>query len=102
MYVHRAFGGRVDARKRGGGDGDPPCRQKDIRGCIDCRKCRQTGKCVFDDIVNETAQKFEAADGIVIGSPVYYAGANGAVCAVLDRAFYVSKNRLAHKPGAAW
>ena len=48
---------------------------KDIRGCIGCRKCAETGKCVFDDLVNETAQKFQECDGLVVGSPVYYASA---------------------------
>ncbi len=73
-----------------------------VRGCIACGACSKLGKCAFDDdVCNQLAEKMMAADGIVIGSPVYYAGANGAVCAVLDRAFYVSKNRLAHKPGAA-
>lgn len=61
---------------------------KDIRGCIGCRKCRTTGKCVFDDIVNETAPKFIEADGIVIGSPVYYASANGTLISFIDRLFY--------------
>ena len=61
---------------------------KDIRGCIGCRKCHTTGKCVFDDLVNETASKFEESDGIVIGSPVYYASANGTLISFLDRLFY--------------
>ena len=63
---------------------------KDIRGCIACRKCAQIGKCVFDDVVNELAPKFEAADGLVIASPVYYASANATLIAVLDRLFYSS------------
>ena len=54
---------------------------KAIRGCIGCRKCRETGKCVFNDIVNETAAKFEEADGLVLGSPVYYASANATLMA---------------------
>ena len=61
---------------------------KDIRGCIACRRCHETGKCVFNDLVNETAPKFEAADGIVVGSPVYFAGPNATVQAFLDRLFY--------------
>lgn len=61
---------------------------KDVRGCISCRSCASTGKCVFDDIVNEIAPKFESADGIVIGTPVYYAGANGAILSLLDRLFF--------------
>ena len=58
---------------------------KDIRGCIACGRCRETGKCVFDDLVNEAAPKFEAADGLVVGSPVYYASPNGTLLAFLDR-----------------
>lgn len=61
---------------------------KDIRGCIGCNFCRANGRCVFNDIVNETAPKFAEADGLIIGSPVYYAGANGQLLAFLDRLFY--------------
>ena len=61
---------------------------KDIRGCIACLSCRKTGKCVFDDLVNETAPKLAAADGIVIGSPVYYGGPNGTVMSFMQRLFY--------------
>lgn len=61
---------------------------KDIRGCISCRSCKKTGKCVFDDIVNEIAKKFEEADGIIIGTPVYYAGSNGTMLSLLDRLFF--------------
>lgn len=61
---------------------------KDIRGCIGCRQCKKSGKCVFDDIVNETAPKFEACDGIVVGSPVYFASANATLVAFLTRLFY--------------
>lgn len=61
---------------------------KDVRGCIACGYCREHGKCVFNDIVNETAPKFAEADGIVVGTPVYYAGNNGGVLAFLDRLFY--------------
>lgn len=61
---------------------------KDIRGCIACRSCYGTGKCVFDDIVNELAGKFEECDGLVVGSPVYYASANATLIALLDRLFY--------------
>ncbi len=61
---------------------------KDIRGCIGCRKCFSTGKCVFDDLVNETAPKFASCDGIVLGSPVYYAGANATLTAFVTRLFY--------------
>lgn len=61
---------------------------KDIRGCIGCNYCREHGKCVFNDIVNETAPKLAAAAGMVVGSPVYYAGCNGQVLSFLDRLFY--------------
>lgn len=61
---------------------------KAIRGCIGCRKCFETGKCIFDDYVNEVAPKFKECDGIVIGSPVYYASANGTLISFLDRLFY--------------
>ena len=60
----------------------------DIRGCIACETCRKNGKCVFDDVVNELAVKFEAADGLVIGSPVYYGSANGTLMSALQRLFY--------------
>ena len=61
---------------------------KDIRGCIACASCRKNGKCVFDDVVNELAPKFEEADGLVVASPVYFASANGTLVACLDRLFY--------------
>ena len=61
---------------------------KDIRGCIGCNFCRQHGRCVFNDLVNETAHKFAEADGLIVGSPVYYAGCNGQALAFLDRLFY--------------
>lgn len=60
----------------------------DVRGCIGCNFCREHGRCVFNDIVNETAPKFAEADGMIIGSPVYYAGANGQLLSFLDRLFY--------------
>ena len=61
---------------------------KDIRGCIGCNFCRVHGRCVFNDLVNETAPKLAEADGMVVGTPVYYAGANGQVLSFLDRLFY--------------
>ena len=60
---------------------------KDIRGCIACGQCSKLGHCVFDDIVNEFAAKFEAADGLVVGTPVYYAAPNATVQAFLQRFF---------------
>lgn len=74
---------------------------KDVRGCIACYKCRENGKCVFDDIVNETAPKFEKADGIVVASPVYYASANGTLVSFLQRLFYSTPFDKSMKVGAS-
>ena len=74
---------------------------KDIRGCIACRSCMKNGKCVFDDLVNEVAPKFEAADGLVIGSPVYYASPNGTILSFVDRLFYSTRFSKHMKVGAA-
>jgi len=74
---------------------------RDIRGCIACNRCAEKGRCVFDDLVNEVAPKFEAADGIVVGSPVYYAGPNATVTAFLDRLFYSTSFDKSMKVGAA-
>ena len=75
---------------------------KDIRGCIGCYKCREIGKCVFgNDLVNEMAKKFEQADGLVIGSPVYYAGANGTLVSFLNRLFFSASFEKRFKVGAA-
>ena len=74
---------------------------KDIRGCIGCRACMQKGKCVFDDLVNETAAKFEACDGLVVGSPVYYASANATLVAFLTRLFYSAHFDKTMKVGAS-
>ena len=74
---------------------------KSIRGCMACYSCKEKGKCVFDDIVNEIAQKFEKADGIVIGTPVYYAGANGSILSLLDRLFISANFDKSMKVGAA-
>ena len=73
---------------------------KDIRGCIACNSCSKTGKCVFNDIVNDIAVKFENADGIIIGSPVYYAGSNGTIISLLDRLFYSTHFDKTMKVGA--
>ena len=72
-----------------------------IRGCIACGSCAKTGKCIFDDAVNETAQKFAEADGLVIASPVYYASANGTLVSFIDRMFYSSHFDKTMKVGAA-
>lgn len=74
---------------------------KDIRGCIACGTCAAKGKCVFDDIVNETAAKFEACDGLVIGSPVYYASANATLVAFITRLFYSTHFDKTMKVGAS-
>ena len=73
---------------------------KDIRGCIGCYKCQQTGKCVFNDLVNETAPKFKEADGLIIGTPVYYAHANGTLISFLDRLFFSTLFPKTMKVGA--
>ena len=73
----------------------------DIRGCIACNFCGKTGKCVFDDIVNETAPKFALCDGLVIASPVYYASANATLIAFLDRLFYSTHFDKTMKVGAS-
>ncbi len=74
---------------------------KDIRGCIACNSCAKNGKCVFNDIVNELAVKFEEADGLVIGSPVYYGSANGTLMSALQRLFYSSSFDKKFKVGAS-
>ena len=73
-----------------------------IRGCIACKKCNELKHCFFnDDICNKMIEKMVNSDGIIIGSPVYYAGPNGALCALLDRAFYSAGSLLKHKIGAS-
>ena len=74
---------------------------KNVRGCIACGSCRKNGKCVFDDIVNETAEKFKEADGIVVASPVYYASANATLIAFLDRLFFSVSCDKTMKVGAS-
>ena len=74
---------------------------KDIRGCIGCNFCREHGRCVFNDMVNELALKFEEADGLVVASPVYYASANATLIACLDRLFYSSHFDKTMKVGAS-
>lgn len=72
-----------------------------IRGCVACGGCAKIGKCVFDDAVNELAPKFEAADGLVVASPVYYASANATLVACLDRLFYSTPFDKTMKVGAS-
>lgn len=75
--------------------------QKAVRGCIACGSCFEKGRCVFDDVVNELAPKFEEADGLVVASPVYYASANATLVAALDRLFYSTRFDKTMKVGAA-
>lgn len=74
---------------------------KDVRGCVCCYHCKQNGKCVFDDVVNETAEKLREADGLVIGSPVYYAMANGTLVSFVQRLFYSTPFDKSMKVGAS-
>lgn len=74
---------------------------KAVRGCIACNSCSQNGKCVFDDVVNQLAPKFQEADGLVIASPVYYASANATLIATLDRLFYSTRFDKTMKVGAS-
>lgn len=74
---------------------------KDIRGCIACGSCGATGKCAFDDAVNEIAGKFEEADGLIVASPVYYASANATLVALLQRLFYSTHFDKSMKVGAS-
>ena len=75
--------------------------KKDVRGCIACGTCGNTGKCVFNDVVNEISEKFEKADGLVVGSPVYYGCANGTLVSALQRVFYSSHFEKRMKVGAS-
>ena len=74
---------------------------KDIHGCVGCGTCNKNGKCVFDDEVNKAAELFEKADGLVIGSPVYYASPNGTLISFLDRLFFSTQFDKTMKVGAA-
>ena len=72
-----------------------------IRGCVGCGHCKQAGRCVFDDLVNQLAPKFEACDGLVVGTPVYYASANATLVALLTRLFYSTSFDKTMKVGAS-
>ena len=78
-----------------------PVGSRAIRGCASCNRCEELGECVFDDLVNETAPKLKEADGLVIGSPVYYGSPNGTLLAFLDRLFYSTPFSKQMKVGAA-
>ena len=73
----------------------------DIRGCIACGSCHETGKCVMGDIVNEVSEKLQAADGLILASPVYYASANATLVALCDRLFFSTPADLTMKVGAS-
>lgn len=75
--------------------------KKPIAGCIDCGKCFEIGKCVFNDKVNELLVKMDEYDGIVVGSPVYYAGPTGQICSFLDRLFFASGGKMEGKLATA-
>ena len=80
-------------------------QNKPIGGCIACKTCSKTGKCVFDDVVNEFVEKAKEADAFVFGSPVHYAAATGNITSFMDRAFYSASlagkiDRFAYKPAA--
>ncbi len=74
---------------------------KPVSGCRGCGVCRNTGKCIIDDIVNETIDRIDEFDGFIFGSPVHYASASGFITPFLDRLFYAASRRMAYKPGAA-
>lgn len=74
---------------------------KPVPGCIACGRCSETGRCIFDDGVNEIASGIDAYAALVVGSPVYYSGASGQICSFLDRLFYTAGNKMAGKLGAA-
>lgn len=75
---------------------------KAVQGCIACGKCAELGRCVFNDaLYNKVREKLAEADAIVVGSPVYYAGPNGSLCALLDRLFYSAAPLLRYKPAAS-
>lgn len=75
---------------------------KAVQGCIACGKCRELGHCVFKDELYQTIrEELKEADGFVVGSPVYYAGPNGSLCALLDRLFYSASSLLQYKPAAS-
>ena len=101
--THIALSEVAGALRAGGAETEiVPIGTKAIQGCIACNRCAELGRCVFDDGPYRTIrEKLAAADGIVVGSPVYYAGPNGSLCALLYRLFYSSSRLLRHKPAAA-
>ncbi len=75
--------------------------KKPVSGCIACGYCREHGKCAIDDKVNETLARLDGFDGLIVGSPVYYAGPSGQITSFLDRLFYTGGAKMAGKPAAA-
>ncbi len=75
--------------------------KKPVPGCIGCRKCKETGRCIQNDWVNQLLARLDEFDVLVVGSPVYYAGPSGQATAFLDRLFYAAGGRMAGKLGAA-
>lgn len=75
--------------------------KKAVQGCIACMNCRKTGRCIFNDMVNELTARLDEFDGFVAGSPVYFAGPSGQICSFLDRLFFCNFGRMAGKLGAA-
>lgn len=79
-----------------------PIGNKAVQGCIACYRCFELGKCVFqDELYNKIRESLTATDGIIVGTPVYYAGPNGSLCAILDRIFYSCSDLLQYKPAAS-
>ena len=74
---------------------------KPVSGCIACGKCREIGKCVFDDGVNQLGARLDEFDGIILGSPVYYAGPSGQICSFCDRLFFSNSSKMAGKLAAS-
>ena len=101
-YVYRPFGSSGALEKEGVQTEIIQLGIKAVQGCIACNKCAELGHCVFQDtLYNQVREALQEADGIVVGSPVYYAGPNGALCALLDRVFYSCSELLAYKAGAS-
>ena len=74
---------------------------QEVRGCIACGRCREIGRCIFDDQVNQVASRTDEFDGLIVGSPVFYAGPSGQITSFLDRLFYIAGSRLQKKPAAS-
>lgn len=101
--TYAAINAAAKVLEKHGGETEIICvGDKNIRGCISCGYCYKAGECVFkEDLVNETAALMREADGIIIGSPVYYSGVNGTLKSFLDRVFYSSGKEFSYKVGGA-